>query len=91
MKRKRDYMFLRPGSKFWQLKLQSPDGRTEQSLRTTDRAAKRLVWSCLDADAHALTSWPTVESTRSIATSVGRSTIPPWATVAVTRKENARS
>ena len=43
MKRKRDYLFLRPGSKFWQLKLQSPDGRTEQSLRTTDRAEAEVL------------------------------------------------
>lgn len=43
MKRKTDYIFQRPGSPFWQLKLQSPDGRREISLRTTDRAQAEIL------------------------------------------------
>jgi integrase len=35
--RKTDYLFLRPGSKNWHIKLQSPDGRKEFSLGTSDR------------------------------------------------------
>jgi integrase len=37
------YLFQRPDSKYWQLKLQSPDGRTEVSLRTTDRAQAEIM------------------------------------------------
>ena len=37
------YLFQRPDSKFWQLKLQSPDGRREISLRTTDRAEAEVL------------------------------------------------
>ena len=36
------YLFQRPDSKFWQLKLQSPDGRREISLRTTDKAQAEI-------------------------------------------------
>jgi integrase len=43
MKHKTDYLFHRPDSKFWQLKLQSPDGRKELSLRTTDRAQAEVL------------------------------------------------
>jgi integrase len=37
------YLFQRPDSKFWQLKLQSPDGRREISLRTTDHAEAEIL------------------------------------------------
>jgi hypothetical protein len=37
------YLFQRPDSKFWQLKLQSPDGRREFSLKTTDRAQAEVL------------------------------------------------
>ncbi len=37
------YLFQRPDSKFWQLKLQSPDGRREISLRTTDKAQAEIL------------------------------------------------
>ena len=43
MPRKTDYLFQRPDSKFWQLKLQSPDGRRELSLKTTDRAQAEIM------------------------------------------------
>ncbi len=36
------YLFQRPDSKYWQLKLQSPDGRREISLRTTDKAEAEI-------------------------------------------------
>ncbi len=43
MTRKTDYLFLRPGSRYWHIKLQSPDGRIERSLRTTDRVQAELL------------------------------------------------
>ena len=42
MTRKTDYLFLREGSRNWQLKLQSPDGRIEMSLGTPDRAQAEI-------------------------------------------------
>jgi integrase len=43
MARKTDYLFLRDGSRNWQLKLQSPDGRIEMSLGTPDRAQAEIL------------------------------------------------
>ena len=43
MTRKTDYLFQRPRSKYWQLKLQSPDGRREISLHTTDHAQAEVI------------------------------------------------
>jgi hypothetical protein len=41
MTRKIDYLFLRKGSRNWQLKLQSP--RIEKSLGTPDRAQAEIL------------------------------------------------
>ena len=43
MSRKIDYLFLRPGSRNWHIKLQSPTGRTEKSLKTPDRVQAELL------------------------------------------------
>jgi hypothetical protein len=43
MRRKTDYMFLRPGSRNWHIKLQSPTGRIEKSLGTPDRVQAEIL------------------------------------------------
>jgi hypothetical protein len=44
MTRKIDYLFLREGSRNWQLKLQYPGGeRVEKSLGTPDRAQAEIL------------------------------------------------
>ena len=44
MTRKIDYLFLRKGSRNWQIKLQYPDGeRVEKSLGTPDRAQAEIL------------------------------------------------
>jgi integrase len=43
MRRKTDYLFLRPGSQNWHIKLQSPTGRIEKSLRTSDRRQAEVL------------------------------------------------
>ena len=43
MTRKIDYLFLRPGSRNWQIKLQHPGGRIEKSLGTPDRAQAEIL------------------------------------------------
>jgi integrase len=41
--RRTDYLFLRPGSRNWQVKLQSPTGRVERSLGTADRVQAEIL------------------------------------------------
>jgi hypothetical protein len=43
MRRKTGYMFLRPGSRNWHIKLQSPTGRIEKSLGTPDRVQAEIL------------------------------------------------
>ncbi len=43
VKRKTDYLFQRPGSQNWYVKLQSPTGRVEHSLRTSDRREAEII------------------------------------------------
>lgn len=43
MTRKTDYLFQRPGSSNWWIKLQSPGKRVEKSLRTSDRKAAEII------------------------------------------------
>jgi integrase len=43
MRRKTDYLFLRPGSQNWHVKLQSPGHRVEKSLGTPDRRQAELL------------------------------------------------
>jgi integrase len=43
MKRKTDYLFQRPGSSNWWIKLQSPGSRVERSLRTSDRKEAEII------------------------------------------------
>src|SRR5258706_16083045 len=45
MTRKTDYLFQRPGSAHWYVKLQSPGGRIEKSLGTSDRAQAEILAS----------------------------------------------
>ncbi|MGO9328129.1 MAG: tyrosine-type recombinase/integrase [Steroidobacteraceae bacterium] len=41
--RRTDYLFLRPGSRNWHIKLQSPTGRVEKSLGTPDRVQAEIL------------------------------------------------
>ena len=41
--RRTDYLFLRPGSRNWHIKLQSPTGRVEKSLGTPDRVQADIL------------------------------------------------
>jgi integrase len=41
--RRTDYLFLRPGSRNWHVKLQSPTGRVERSLGTPDRVQAEIL------------------------------------------------
>jgi integrase len=43
MTRKTDYLFQRPGSGNWWIKLQSPGKRVEKSLRTSDRKEAEII------------------------------------------------
>jgi integrase len=43
MRRKTDYLFLRPGSRNWHIRLQAPCKRTEKSLGTPDRVQAELL------------------------------------------------
>jgi integrase len=43
MSRKTDYLFRRPGSQNWHIKLQSPTGRVEKSLGTPDRRQAEIL------------------------------------------------
>ena len=43
MRRKTDYLFLRPGSRNWHIRLQTPGKRTEHSLGTPDRVQAELL------------------------------------------------
>lgn len=43
MTRKTDYLFQRPGSSKWWIKLQSPGKRVEKSLRTSDRKEAEIM------------------------------------------------
>src|SRR5258706_11166247 len=45
MTRKTDYLFQRPGSANWYVKLQSPGGRIEKSLGTSDLAQAEILAS----------------------------------------------
>ena len=47
-KRERDYLFIKPGSKFWRVRFQADGKSTERSLGTTDRdEAERLAWKAI--------------------------------------------
>ena len=41
--RRTDYLFLRPGSRNWHVKLQSPTERVERSLGTPDRVQAEIL------------------------------------------------
>ena len=42
-KRKRDYLFLRPGSQYWRVRLQTDGRSVEKSLGTSDRAQAEVL------------------------------------------------
>jgi integrase len=64
MRRKNDYLFLRPGSRNWHIRLQTPGKRTEKSLGTSDRVQAELLALPLIAEHKAalLTARPRLES-----------------------------
>ena len=64
--RRADYLFLRPGSRNWHIKLQSPTGRIERSLGTSDRVQAEILAlpmiaehkaKLLEARLHIETTW----------------------------------
>ena len=64
--RRADYLFLRPGSRNWHIKLQSPTGRMERSLGTSDRVQAEILAlpmiaehkaKLLEARLHIETTW----------------------------------
>jgi integrase len=65
MRRKIDYLFLRPGSQNWHIKLQSPTGRVEKSLRTSDRRQAEILALPMIAEHKAalLAARPRIETT----------------------------
>ena len=65
MRRKTDYLFLRPGSRNWHIRLQTPDKRTEHSLATPDRVQAELLALPLIAEHKGalLAARPRVETT----------------------------
>jgi integrase len=65
MRRKTDYLFLRPGSQNWHVKLQSPDGRVEKSLGTPDRRQAEVLALPMIAEhkAKLLAARPRIEPT----------------------------
>jgi integrase len=65
LRRKTDYLFLRPGSQNWHVKLQSPTGRVEKSLRTPDRRQAEVLALPMIADhkAKLLEARPRLEPT----------------------------
>jgi integrase len=65
MRRQTDYLFLRPGSRNWHIKLQFPGHRVEKSLRTSDRreAEVRALPMIADHKAKLLATRPRIEPT----------------------------
>jgi integrase len=65
MRRKSDYLFLRHGSRNWHIKLQSPTGRVEKSLRTSDRRRAEILALPMIAEHKAalLAARPHIETT----------------------------
>ena len=63
MRRKTDYLFLRPGPRNWHIRLQTPGKRTEKSLGTSDRVQAELLALPLIAEHKAalLTARPRLE------------------------------
>ena len=63
--RRTDYLFLRPGSRNWHVKLQSPTGRVERSLGTPDRVQAEILALPMIAEhkAKLLQARPRIEAT----------------------------
>src|SRR5260370_19166574 len=64
-KRKRDYLFLRPGSQYWRVRFQMDGRSVEKSLGTTDRARAEVLALPLIAE-HKARLWearPRIEPT----------------------------
>jgi integrase len=65
MRRKTDYLFQRPGSQNWHIKLQFPGHRVEKSLRTPDRRQAEVLALHMVAEhkAKLLAARPHIEAT----------------------------
>ena len=63
-KRKRDYLFLRPGSQYWRVRFQAGGRSIEKSLGTTDRAQAEVLALPMIAEhkARLLAARPRLES-----------------------------
>jgi integrase len=89
MRRKTDYMFLRPGSRNWHIKLQSPTGRIEKSLGTPDRVQAEILALPLIAEHKAalLAARPRVETTWHHKLAPGLHVSPDGGHIAATERE----
>ena len=65
MRGKTGYLFQRPGSRNWHIKLQSPTERIEKSLRTSDRVQAEILALPMIAEhkAKLLEARPRIETT----------------------------
>jgi integrase len=89
MRRKTDYMFLRPGSRNWHIKLQSPTGRIEKSLGTPDRVHAEILALPMIAEHKAalLAARPRVETTWQHKLAPGLHVSPDGGHIAATERE----
>ena len=89
MRRKTDYMFLRPGSRNWHIKLQSPTGRIEKSLGTPDRVQAEILALPMIAEHKAalLAARPRVETTWHHTLAPGLHVSPDGGHIAATERE----
>src|SRR5271170_5430543 len=92
MRRKTDYMFLRPGSRNWHIKLQSPTGRIEKSLCTPDRVQAEILALPMIAEHKAalLAARPRVETTSHHKLAPGLHVSPGGGHIAATDRELTR-
>jgi integrase len=89
MRRKTDYLFLRPGSRNWHIRLQTPGKRTEHSLGTPDRVQAELLALPLIAEHKGalLASRPRVETTWHHKLAPGLHVSPDGGHIAATERE----
>jgi integrase len=78
-KRKTDYLFQRPGSANWYIKLQAPDARIEKSLGTSDRRQAEILALPMIAEhkARLLAARPRLETTWQYQLEPGREHVGP--------------
>ena len=55
--RRADYLFIQPGNRNWHIKLQSPTGRIERSLGTSDRVQAEILALPMIAEHYCICHW----------------------------------